>query len=288
VSSSIALVDPFALTVSPQAYVPRPACERALAELLRALREQGEPLALAGPPGLGKTLLLHLLAERVAGLLRPVYLPYPALSPEELCTCVLAVLGPAAAEEPIAALQASIRSLHEEGSALLLLVDDADAMPLPTARWLGELAERSRAALRLVIAATERAASSRTIAALGPAVRVTRLVEPMSEAEALEYVARRLAAAGVPQATRERFDPPTVRDLHRICGGNPRRLHIAAAAVLRGRPPELPEDWIVDTGAARPSSSASASGQLARGRFGAGEVPDDQAEHRQHQDQHDP
>ena len=111
-----------------------------------------------------------------------------------------------------------------------------------------------------MIAATERAASSRTIAALGPAVRVMRLAEPMSEAETFEYVARRLAAAGVPEATRARFDPPTVRDLHRICGGNPRRLHIAAAAVLRGRPPELPEDWIVDNGAPRPPEPPPAAG----------------------------
>jgi hypothetical protein len=119
-----------------------------------------------------------------------------------------------------------------------------------------------------VIAATERAASSRTIAALGPGVRVMRLAEPMSEAETSEYVARRLAAAGVPEATRARFDPPMIRDLQRICGGNPRRLHIAAAAVLRGRRPELPEDWIVDHAAPRPPEPPPPAGSPPEPRGG--------------------
>src|SRR5262245_24438306 len=86
-------LDPFGLTPDTGAYVPRAATEEVLEELLAALRAGPEPVALLGPPGSGKTLLLHLLAERAAPALRGIYLPNAALAPEELCTWVVRSFG---------------------------------------------------------------------------------------------------------------------------------------------------------------------------------------------------
>ena len=233
--------DPFALTADTGLYVPRPASERAITALLAALDGEGRPAALTGPAGLGKTLMLQMVAERARRSWRPVTLQYAALSPSELCAWVLAALGENDAGSPEGALRALIEVLHETGQGLLLLVDDAGALPIETARWLGELAESCQGRLGLVVAAGDHANAGARLAALGPLVQV-RFSEPMTDAETAEYMSWRLARAGVPANVRARFDPASTRRLHAISGGNPRRLHIAAADLLRGGSGEVPED----------------------------------------------
>lgn len=236
------LPDPFGLTADTRVYVPRAETEAALGRILRALEEQRRPVALTGPAGLGKTLLLHLVAERARRPWRPVYLPYAALSPEGLCAWALSALGEAPADSPAEALDAVARELHERDSGVLLLVDDAGGMPRETARWLRDRVGAAEEAMGLVIAAAEHGESLESLAAWVEAEHV-RLQQPMSEAETADYLSWRLARAGVPEAVRQLFDADTARRLHRLSEGNPRRLHIAASSVLRGEPAEIPEDW---------------------------------------------
>ena len=54
----------FGETANPDEYIPRPACEEALAELERTVFDQEEPCALIAPPGMGKSLLLRVFAKR--------------------------------------------------------------------------------------------------------------------------------------------------------------------------------------------------------------------------------
>ena len=70
--SSGAEHDPFAMLTDPDAYLPRPASEQALDELERAVLLHESPVALFGPPGIGKTLLLRVLARRLQGSFRAV------------------------------------------------------------------------------------------------------------------------------------------------------------------------------------------------------------------------
>src|SRR5262245_41157997 len=49
------------------AYVARPATETALTSLAGALDRGSRVIALHGPPGIGKSLLLRLLADRLPG-----------------------------------------------------------------------------------------------------------------------------------------------------------------------------------------------------------------------------
>jgi type II secretory pathway predicted ATPase ExeA len=136
VSAGAVETDPFGLTADPERYVPRAATEQALAALEPTLREGRRPAALVGPPGLGKTLLLHLAGRRLGDRLRVVYLPYAALPLDELCAWALSLLGFSQSEDTIGDLVQMAREQHARGSGLLLLIDDASAMPLPTARKL--------------------------------------------------------------------------------------------------------------------------------------------------------
>jgi general secretion pathway protein A len=226
--------DPFGLTADPDGYVPRAATEEALAALVTILREGRRPAALLGPPGLGKTLLLHLVGKRLGDRLRSVYLPYAALPLDELCAWALSLLGVSESNDTIGDLLQTADQLLSRGSGLLLLIDDAGAMPLPTARKLGDLIASSSGALRLLAAAAEGPSASRMLAATGANVQLVRLLEPMDEEETRKYVAARLERARIPASIAARFDADTLRRIHRLSAGIPRRVHSVASSVLRG------------------------------------------------------
>jgi type II secretory pathway predicted ATPase ExeA len=262
--------DPFGLTADPDRYVPRAATEQALAALEQTLREGRRPAALVGPPGLGKTLLVHLLGRRLANRVRPVYLPYAALPLDELCAWALSLLGFAESQDTIGDLVQTASHQQARGSGLLLLIDDASAMPLPTARKLGDLVAASGGALRLLVAAAEGPSASRMLAATGANVHVVRLLDPMSEAETRQYVMARLAQARVPAGIAARFDAETLASIHRLSAGIPRRVHGVASAVLRGKAPEAEppgfEEAPPPEPAAEPEAEAGLPGVPGEGR----------------------
>jgi type II secretory pathway predicted ATPase ExeA len=226
-------VDPFALTCDPRRYVARPACEAALAQLEAALTA-GRVGALAGPPGIGKTQLLRVLEARLAGGARSVFVPYGALDPGDFCRLVLGLLGRGASADPDPerALADEARRSAAVGRPLLLLLDDAQAIPLATVRRLAALAERLGGALRLLAAIADDARAAGALAALGREVEHVRLASAMSEDETTRYVAARLAHAVMPEDALARLDPETVRWLHRESGGIPRRIHQIAGWLL--------------------------------------------------------
>jgi MSHA biogenesis protein MshM len=230
------LLDPFAITPDTHAYVPRESTDVACRKLLDSVRDPAKCTALLGPPGLGKSLLLQMLVSQQCGEWETVYLPYATLPPHELGAWALRLLGAPTAEDPAASLRAFGIHLLEQNAALLIVIDDADALPDDTARWVGRLLSGSRGAVRLLIAASNDTKSSRTIAAIGATFNVVFLTQPMSESETAHYIEQRLRMARIPDSVRQRFDPATVRELHRNSEGIPRNLHIAASALLRGAP----------------------------------------------------
>jgi hypothetical protein len=181
-----------------------------------------------------------MLAARVRDGLETVYLPYAGLPPLELGAWVLQLLGSPPAKDPARALRAFSSHLLEQKSGLLIMIDDAGALPDDTARWLGDLVSSSDGALRLLIAASDDATGSRTIAAIGASFNIVSLTQPMSESETAQYIKRRLMRAQIPDSIQQRFDAPMIRQLHRTAAGIPSNLHSAAAAVLRSMPTTTP------------------------------------------------
>ena len=191
------------------------------------------PAALLAPPGLGKTLLLRMLASRLPTALRGVYVPNPVLAPAELCAWTLGCLAAPVWSDPISVLGAYADHLAERGGALVWLVDDAHSLPEETARWLGHMLARARGALRLVIAAVEDE-RAKGLFALGPMVRIDALAKPMQPAETVRYVCERLDRACAPAELRARCEA-ALEAIHEQSAGVPREVSAAFSALCAAR-----------------------------------------------------
>jgi type II secretory pathway predicted ATPase ExeA len=225
--------DAFGDAVSPSLYVAREATERALAELVDCALEPARPVVLVGPPGVGKSLLLRLAGKRVDDVRARIFIPYPSLDPDDLCSWILNGLGSARFEDPVFAFEGYLGHLRETGSVILLMVDDVHAMPLETTRWLGRRTVTSKGEFRLIASALQGRSFEETIALLGPACETVLMESPMQPDESSHYIRERLRLSGALGSTRSRFDRTTVAELHRLSGGNPRELNAAAARLLR-------------------------------------------------------
>jgi len=228
----------FGETANPDEYIPRPACEEALAELERTVLEQEEPCALIAPPGMGKSLLLRVFAKRCVDRIETVELAYGAMPFDDLCEWTLRLLGEEVSEEPVRDLEGVLKSRD-----LLLTIDDASSLPPDTTGALAQLVQRSAPRLRVVLVAAEGYAASRMLAAFGASCHSVRLTTPMSEAEARSYLARRLDRYGATPKTLDNLRPGSVTRLLRLSGGIPRRIHAVAQQVLVEIPESVNEEW---------------------------------------------
>jgi type II secretory pathway predicted ATPase ExeA len=233
-------LDPFALTSDAAAYLPREATESALGRLEEGFRHGRRIQVLSGPPGLGKTLLAHVLAVRLSAAFRSVYVPYASLGWTDLCTWILGLLGEPPGAFPDRELLGSARRSALAGRPLLILVDEASGIPPETATALGELVAEADGALRLLLVPLDDVRAGRVLATLARGVEELRLSAPLTLEETERYVRTRLVRAGAPLEVQKRFDAGTIARLQRASAGNPRRLHHFAAEIARGNWAALP------------------------------------------------
>jgi type II secretory pathway predicted ATPase ExeA len=185
---------------------------------------------LTGAAGMGKSLLLRVLAQRLRGRFRVVAIPGLDAGATTLCTMVLDLLKVDAGDDAERALLFYAARLESRGSALLLLIDDAQRLSPETAGRLGALAETS-GGLRIVAAATE--ASPALARALGAGDTV-ELRTPMDLGETQAFIAAALASSWATPELRELFDRAAIARIHHEGKGVPGDVARLAAAVADG------------------------------------------------------
>lgn len=228
----LAAVDWFGMNADPSAYIPRPATDAALDALERAAAQGRAPALLMGPSGMGKTLLLHVLASRLEDEMLPVYLPMPTLPQSELCALALGLLERPGGRHPEEHLLALAAEQRAAGRPLVLLLDDAGSMNPEAARGMASLAAVSHGGLRLVLAVTDGPEAYRIAEAVGPDLVAVPFKEPMTCSETRDYVRRRIARAGGLDAAR-RMGADLLARIHVESGGVPARVHLVSSLLLR-------------------------------------------------------
>ncbi len=222
----------FSASADPRRYLPRTATENALRSLGRRLHDGRPVTLLAGPEGIGKSLLLRVLGQRVRRELRVVELPVPELSAEQLCVWVRDSLRGEREGDPELALLTEAERWRSRGSALVLAIDDAQRLPIETARRLAALVVAADGGLRLVLAVRETALDQPAIRILLDGAAPVMLSDGMSWRETNAFVRAALAAGRASRAVRELFDASTLLRLHRRAEGIPHRVNALAAELL--------------------------------------------------------
>jgi hypothetical protein len=215
------LGDAFALAPDPAAYFPRLALESVLAELAEGIGKTPACAALSGERGLGKTLVLQVLRERLAGSFECLYVPFPRLPAPELWRWIAVTLGLGRGADDRGAVLGRALRLAAEGMGLVLLVDDAGAMPASARSELISACETT--GLSVVMAFDSE--DHRQLAALPAHVRRIDLGPPMTLAETRAYVHARLRRVDPDGAFAVRLTPQRMAVLHEASGGVPARLH---------------------------------------------------------------
>ena len=227
----------FCETVDPTIYVPLSSHQAAIRRLRYGLERGHGPALLVADSGMGKTLVARLLGQELKTT--SAHLTFPSMPPAELIEFIAEELGAGGSKSPATIVHALqnlkgwLSNSARRGVRPLLVVDEAHLIDDPTVfetlNSLLNFATNGPSDLMLLIVGTLEVVS-KLPPGLSDRLASRARLAPLNEPETAQYIAGRLAFAGV---DRPLFPPETMPLLQRASGGSPRRLNrIADLALL--------------------------------------------------------
>jgi MSHA biogenesis protein MshM len=232
---------PFRLTPDPAFFYSGGQRGHLLDALGLVAQEEDGIAIVVSEVGCGKTMLARQLVSRLGDTMDVVYLPNPCMSRHDILLAVawdMGLLGPQAASAPqslLFAIQTHLLRRHADGRRVLMVVDEAHAMPsesLEEVRRLSNLETANGKLLNIILFGQPELLTMLGRAEMRPVLdRVSHrlTLNPWSDADAARYVHHRLQAAG---AATSLFDPQALAALCRLSNGRARRIHVLAEKAL--------------------------------------------------------
>jgi general secretion pathway protein A len=207
-------------------------------EALRAASGSGRGvIALIGETGVGKTTLLHAIAQQRQGSMSVARIQQPNLTSQELLEALCEQWKLKLPADPAADIRSALkRYLAEEaghGRSVLILVDEAHRLSAATLKELLSLCARQPAPLAILAGAAELGAQLAAVAAGAGATvpPITTLQIPRLDAAGIEgYIRHRLSVAG--SGARTLFDTDTIAEILRYTGGTPQLINELCDAAM--------------------------------------------------------
>lgn len=221
---------------APTPYVALSECEKTVDRLTR-LVESGGPLGLlSGEPGLGKSVALSRLQQRLRAPGRRIVRISDPIDGDDLAAALAAVLGTSAGWRP---LQGAVQVLNWQHTRLVVLIDEcreflnrSGSTDLKRLMNLG--AESTTPATVILTAADEMDVLGRPELRDSLPARLHRL----TRSDAAYYLACKLQAAG---CTDDVFTPRALTRIHAASDGIPRALDRIASVCLNAGARQGPE-----------------------------------------------
>jgi type II secretory pathway predicted ATPase ExeA len=240
--------EPFAVG---EMFFPCESHEAALLKLRYAVENRRGAVLLAGPAGLGKTMLVRRFCVELDATYSPqAHLVFPQMSSRDLLAYLAEQLGAPAAQPPRFTVDESVRRLEtllrqnaEHGHHAVVVIDEAhlleDCGALETLRLLLNFEFEGRPALTLVLVGQMSLVSAvGRLASLDERLAVKSLLRSFTPDETGDYVRHRLRVAG---ATRDIFTADAIEALHYLGHGTARQINrLADLGLLVGYADSLP------------------------------------------------
>ncbi|WP_404368083.1 ExeA family protein [Marinobacter sp.] len=233
---------PFALTPNTRYFLRARSHSDALELLLVALREREGFIKITGEVGTGKTLLCRLLLNALEeGATTTAYIPNPGLTPETLYEAVADELGVTLGKNDnthrvLKALTGRLIELASDGQQVVLVIDEAQAMPEETIealRLLTNLETENARLLQVVLFGQPELdvlLNKSSLRQLKQRITFQYRLSPLDRGAVAQYLRHRLARAGYNGG--DLFAPGALRLIARASGGIPRLLNILAHKAL--------------------------------------------------------
>ncbi|MDP3708437.1 MAG: AAA family ATPase [Polaromonas sp.] len=236
--------DPFSIAPDPRYLFMSERHREALAHLLYGLGGGGGFVLLSGEIGTGKTTVCRCFLEQIPDNCNVAYIFNPKLSVPELLRSICDEFhidlpqGAASAKDFIDPLNAFLLRTHAAGQNNVLIIDEAQNLSadvLEQLRLLTNLETNERKLLQIVLIGQPELRSMLArpeLEQLAQRVIARFHLDALSTQETTQYIAHRMAVAGMTGATP--FDSKATARIHQLARGVPRRINLLAGRALLG------------------------------------------------------
>lgn len=208
--------------------------EAILDALVFAVTHEEGIVRVSGEVGLGKTMLCRMLIERLPEQVKTIYLANPSLAPDELQQVILLELGVGADDSPapLRLIEQKLIELYAAQSRVVLIVDEAHAMPtasLELVRLLSNLESSTHKLLQIVLFGQpelDTLLTRRDMRSLAERITHSFRLTPLNLRDTADYLRSRLHTAGYRGP--DLFTGAPLRRLARASRGLTRRVNILA------------------------------------------------------------
>jgi MSHA biogenesis protein MshM len=233
---------PFTLTPNTSFYIDLPCHHEAFQVLTTALNMGEGFIKVSGEVGTGKTLICRKLLNELPDKFIAAYIPDPYLSPAELRWALASELGMPHSDgidqqQLMQQLQKHLMSLAKEGKSVVLIVDEAQALPfesLEALRLFSNLETEQNKLVQVVLFAQselDARLAKPELRQLRQRISFSYKLRPLSDKEIGLYVDRRLIKAGYSQAS-HLFSAGALRVLVKSSRGIPRLVNVLCHKAL--------------------------------------------------------
>ena len=225
---------PFRITPHPDFFFDGADRGATLEGLLYAILHDEGIVKVSGEIGSGKTTLCRVLMERLPKEVETVFLANPSYSRTEILHAIAEELGRPASDEPAASalrdLQAKLIDLYASGRRVVVMIDEAHAMPedtLEQVRLLSNLESSRHKLLQIVLFGQpelDEALNKPSMRQLKDRITHSFRTRPLAVDEVAKYVSFRMRAAGYKGP--EVFSAPAIAAIARASSGLTRRVNV--------------------------------------------------------------